>query len=189
MSLRTQVVGAILGAVLAVLVLLRFGISWELPAYAYMSAMSVSLGLIDLKYKLLPNRYVLPSLPIAVVLLALAALKNGIWGSFLNAILGGAAMFILYLIMALISPAGIGMGDVKLGAVLGIFLGFLGWDAWFIGLFAAFLIGGLAGLILLISGKAKRTSTIPFGPPMLVGALITVFWGESLIRVILPSAA
>ncbi|WP_081416765.1 prepilin peptidase [Arthrobacter castelli] len=181
-----QVLGAVLGASLAVMMLLRFGISWELPAYAYMAALAVALGIIDFKFQLLPNRYVYPGMLLAPLLVGLAAVGNGTWNAFFTALLGGAAMFVLYLVMALISPAGIGMGDVKLALVLGVLLGFHGWGTWFIGLFAAFLIGGLAGVVLLATGKAKRGSAIPFGPPMLAGALIAVLWGESLSRALFP---
>lgn len=186
MSIKALVLAGAMGAFLAVLTLRRFGISWELPAYAYMSAMAVALGFIDLKHKLLPNRYVLPSLAAAIVLLIFAAAGTDAWGALLRAILGGGAMFLLYLIMALISPAGLGMGDVKLAAVLGLFLGFLGWNAWFIGLLTAFLIGGVAGLILLLAGRATRSSTIPFGPPMLLGALVAAYWTGPLVNAVFP---
>ncbi|GAB3518129.1 prepilin peptidase [Arthrobacter monumenti] len=186
MSNKVLVSAGVVAALVAVLTLRRFGIGWELPAYAYMSAMAVALGFIDLKNKLLPNRFVLPSLAVAIGLLTFAAAGTDAWGALLRAILGGAAMFILYLIMALISPAGLGMGDVKLAAVLGVFLGFLGWNAWVVGLFSAFLIGGVAGLILILVRMATRSSTIPFGPPMLLGALIATYWTGPLVNAVFP---
>lgn len=186
MSNKVLISAGAVAALLAVLTLRRFGISWELPAYAYMSAMAVALGFIDQRHKLLPNRYVIPSLAVAVILLTFAAAGTGAWDAMLRAILGGAAMFLLYLVMALISPAGIGMGDVKLAAVLGILLGFLGWNAWFVALFAAFLIGGLVGLVLILTRRVTRRSTIPFGPPMLVGALIATYWTDPLVNAVFP---
>ncbi|GAB3247866.1 A24 family peptidase [Arthrobacter pigmenti] len=188
MSTRDLALAGAVAALLAIGILVRFGVSWELPAYVYLCVLSVVLGIIDLRYKLLPNRYVYPGVLLTPIFVGIAAFGNGTWGAFFTALLGGAAMFILYLMMALISPAGIGMGDVKLSLILGVFLGFLGWGAWFVGLLAAFLIGGLAGLTLLGFRRVTRTSSIPFGPPMLVGALIAVFWGEPLTQGLFPYA-
>ena len=73
-----------------------------------------------------------------------------------------------------------GFGDVKLAGVLGLFLGFLGWAPLVVGAAAAFLLGGVFGIVLLIAGRAKRGRAIPFGPWMVVGAWIGIFAGEPL---------
>jgi leader peptidase (prepilin peptidase)/N-methyltransferase len=67
------------------------------------------------------------------------------------------------------------MGDVKLAGVLGLYLGWLGWNSLFVGAFAAFLLGGIAGVVLMATGLATRKSAIPFGPYMLAGAFLAVF--------------
>ena len=72
------------------------------------------------------------------------------------------------------------MGDVKLAGVLGLFLGFLGPAVLFVGLFAAFLLGGVFGVVVMLTRSGSRRTTIPFGPWMLAGAWIAVFWGEAL---------
>ncbi|WP_424346455.1 prepilin peptidase [Kocuria sp. CH-021] len=173
---------AVATAALFVLVAAFFGLSWELPAYLFFAAVAVVLTVIDLRHHLLPNAVVLPALGIGFVLLALAAMGEGTWGALLRAALGALALFVLYLVLALISPAGLGMGDVKLAAVLGLFLGFQGWGALFVGAVLASVVGMVVGLAVLASRRGGLRSDVPFGPSMLAGALVAVVWGELLAR-------
>jgi leader peptidase (prepilin peptidase)/N-methyltransferase len=82
--------------------------------------------------------------------------------------------------MALVYPAGLGLGDVKLAASLGLLLGWLGWTWVVVGLVAAVVLGGVVGLALLATGRAHRRSAVPFGPSMLVGGLVAVVWAEPI---------
>ena len=116
----------------------------------------------------------------AAVLLGAAALVAGEPGRLLTALIGAGTLFGLYLALALISPGGMGLGDVKLAGLLGLYLGYLGWAPLIVGAFGAFLLGGVFGLLLLLSRKAKRRSSIPFGPWMLLGAWIGVFFGDQI---------
>ena len=79
-----------------------------------------------------------------------------------------------YLIVALLPGRGLGLGDVKLGAVLGFALGFLGWPALVAGVVLPHLINGPAALVLLLARRARRRTPLPFGPALLVGALLAV---------------
>ena len=151
-----------------------------LVAFLYLAAVSVSLAMIDLDTHTLPNRIVLPAYPVATVLLAAAALMAGEPGRILGALVGGAALFGVYLLLALAYPAGMGLGDVKLAGVLGLYLGWLGWGELAVGGFAAFLLGGFFALALVIARKANRKSGIPFGPWMLAGAWLGIFYGEQI---------
>ena len=83
---------------------------------------------------------------------------------------GAGALFAVYLLLALISPAGMGMGDVKLAAVLGLYGGWAGAAAWMGTLLGGFLLGGLAGVAVLAARRGSRGSTFPFGPGMLAAA-------------------
>jgi len=84
------------------------------------------------------------------------------------------------LILALVKPGGMGFGDVKLAGVIGLFLGWIGVGSVVVGLFSAFLLGGLFSIGLLVLRKAGRKSGIPFGPWMLIGAWVGVFFGEQI---------
>lgn len=153
---------------------------WLTPAYLYFAAVSVALTLIDLDTRKLPNRIVVPSLVIAPVLFALASVGSGDWGALLRAIVGGAALFLFYFLMVIIYPQGMGFGDVKLAALVGLVLGYLGWGALIVGAFAAFLLGGVFSIALLVTGKATRKSGIPFGPWMLLGAWVGILCGNEI---------
>lgn len=152
----------------------------ELVAYLFLAAISIALALIDIDVRRLPNTIVLPALVVAVVLIGLTAILTGDYGSLLRAGIGMAAMFLFYLLLAVIYPGGMGFGDVKLAAVLGLYLGWLGWGELIVGAFAAFLLGGLFAIGLMILRKAGRKSGIPFGPWMLGGAWISILFGHSI---------
>ncbi len=157
-----------------------FGYSWELPAFLYLAAISVALGLIDLDVKRLPNLIVLPSYLVAGALLLLPAFVTPAWDSYLNAWLGAVALFGFYFLLAFIYPAGMGFGDVKLAGVLGLYLGWLGWGSLIVGGFLGFLLGALVGVAMMIGRRAGRKTMIPFGPFMLVGALIAIGAGDAV---------
>jgi leader peptidase (prepilin peptidase)/N-methyltransferase len=151
-----------------------------LVAFFYLAAVSVALAMIDLDTHTLPNRILLPAYPVGAVLLTAAAITAGEPGRLLTALIGAAALFGLYLALALISPGGMGLGDVKLAGVLGLYLGWLGWAPLIVGAFGAFLLGGLFGIGLLVTRKAGRRSSIPFGPWMLLGAWLGAVFGERI---------
>jgi leader peptidase (prepilin peptidase)/N-methyltransferase len=147
-------------------------------AFLYLAAISVVLSLIDVDTHTLPNRVVLPSYLVAAILLGSAAVLDGRWGSLATALIGGGALFALYAILAFVRPGGMGLGDVKLAGVLGLFLGWMGWDVLVVGGFAAFVLGGVYGVVQIARHRATRTSGIPFGPWMLLGAWIGIFAGH-----------
>jgi len=80
-----------------------------------------------------------------------------------------------------VNPQGLGLGDVKLAAPLGLHLAWLGWGQLVLGAFLGFLLGGLVGVALILMRRAGLRSMLPFGPSMLVAALLTVVWGEPLV--------
>ncbi len=151
---------------------------WLLPTLLYFFAVSIALAMIDINSRKLPNRIVVPSLAIVFALLAVASFGIGDWWPLLWAAAGGAILFVFYLLLALIYPAGMGLGDVKLAGLIGLILGFIGWGALIVGAFAAFLLGGIFSIGLLFTGKATRKSGIPFGPWMLLGAWVGIIFGR-----------
>jgi leader peptidase (prepilin peptidase)/N-methyltransferase len=153
---------------------------WLLPAYLLFAAVSIALALIDLDTKRLPNAIVVPAIGVVLVLLALASLGTGDWWALLWATIGGAALFAFYLLLVLVYPSGMGFGDVKLAALVGIVLGYLGWGPLLVGAFAAFLLGGVFSILLLATRKATRKTGIPFGPWMLLGAWFGIALGREI---------
>ena len=171
----------LLTAVVFALMALRFGYSAALPAYLYLGAIGVALAFIDLDTKRLPDKLTLPSYAVALVLLAVPAVVEGAWGSWLRALLGGLALGAFYFILWFVYPSGMGFGDVKFAGVLGIYLGWLSWATVAVGAFLGFLLGGVVGVLLLVTRRATRKTGIPFGPFMIVGALLAVLWGQPAI--------
>lgn len=153
-----------------------------LIAFLYLAAVSIALALIDLGTQTLPNSILLPSYFVSTLLLGAAAIAGSDFGVMLRASISAVALWLLYLALAFAYPGGMGFGDVKLAGLLGLFLGYMGWEVLVTGAFAAFLLGGIFSLALLISRKANRKSGIPFGPWMLAGAWTGVFFGESIAQ-------
>lgn len=159
---------------------LRIGFDAALPAYLYFGAIAVALALIDLDVKRLPNAIVLPSYLVAAALLAVGTLGAAGPSDLLRAALGMIVLYGFYFLLALIYPAGMGFGDVKLAGVLGLYLGFLSWAQVAVGGFLGFLFGGVVGGALMAMRRAGRKSAIPFGPFMLAGTFVAILWGGAL---------
>lgn len=179
-------------AVLFVLVALRFlpaviesqGIAFvgsivALVAYLYLAAISVALALIDVDTHRLPNVIVLPAYIVGAVLLTVSAALTGEWWRLAVAVAGLAILFLFYATVVFVRPGGMGMGDVKLAGVLGMFLGALGWDVLAVGVLAGFILGGLFGVVLIALGKSRKVK-VAFGPWMLLGAWVGILAGEPI---------
>jgi leader peptidase (prepilin peptidase) / N-methyltransferase len=151
-------------------------------AFLYLAAVSIALTMIDLDTRRLPNSIVLPSYVVLAVLFTAACLTGAPWGALLRAGIGMVALYLFYLVLRLIRPAGMGGGDVKLAGVIGLALGWLGWAPLIVGAFAAFALGGVFGIVLVLMRRAGRKTAIPFGPWMILGAWTGVFAGEALAR-------
>lgn len=151
-------------------------------AYLYFASISIALTLIDLDTRRLPNAIVLPGYPVVGILFTIACLLGLPWDALLRAAIGGVILFGFYLVLRLIRPAGMGGGDVKLAGIVGMCLAWLGWAPLVVGAFAAFLLGGVFGIALLIARRAGRRTAIPFGPWMLAGAWVGILVGDTIAR-------
>jgi leader peptidase (prepilin peptidase)/N-methyltransferase len=168
--------------VLFALTALRFGLSWELPAFLYLAAVAVLLGVVDLQHRLLPNKVVLPSQPIGALLLLLPTVIERAWGDGLRAVIAAMVLYVLYTVLRFVSPRGLGGGDVKLAALLGLYLGWLGWGPVVVGMVAGFAVQSVLALVLLATRRVGLRSELPFGPAMLLGAAVAVGWADSIVR-------
>lgn len=162
---------------------LRFGWSPALPAWLVLLAALLAISVIDLEHYIVPNRILIPLTSAAVPLLALAILGDeGGPADFVRGLLGGAAGLIVMLALNLISPRGMGMGDVKMSFVLGLYLGFLGWGELVLGFFAAFVLGAVVGLALVALKLRGRKDAVPFGPFLAAGTVLAGLWGDPILR-------
>lgn len=144
------------------------------PAYLCFAAIGIALALIDLDTRRLPSAVVLPSYPVLAVLLAGSAWWHHDWWSLARAGIGGAALFAFFLALALAVPAGMGSGDVRLAGVVGGMLGYLSWPTLVIGAAGAFVLGAVAGVAVLARHRGERPRALPFGPFMVLAALVAV---------------
>jgi len=151
------------------------GLVPQLAAYLYLAALGVALAAIDIDVRRLPDILVLPSYGIAWWLLSIAAAADSAWWSLGRAALGMVALGLLYLGIAFVAPDGIGLGDVKLAGLLGVFLGWAGWSALIVGGMGAFLAGSIVALAVAARRRAFRGIAIPFGPSMVAAAIAALF--------------
>lgn len=170
-SSRARITTAAVTFVLSALLAWRFGAAAELPAYLVLAVVGVQLARIDLLHHLLPNRLVFPLLGAGLLLLSISAVGAGEGGNLLRGATGAVTMFVLYLILALTSGNGLGMGDVKLAAPLGLYLGYLGWPQLFYGGALGFVAGGLASVVLVLKTRGNKPREVPYGPSMLAAGL------------------
>ncbi len=145
-----------------------------LAAASWLALCSVPLAFIDAAVRRLPDVLTGSAFAGTVLLLLAAAAAGETWHVLSRAVLGGIALSGFYLVLAVISPSGMGMGDVKAAAGLGSMLAWRGWSALVVGGFAGFLVAAVYGTALLISGRATRKQQIPFGPFMIAGAFLAV---------------
>lgn len=152
------------------------GVSWRLPAFAYLAALSVVLAVIDLDTFRLPFWLVAPSYPVAAVLLGIASLAGHDRSSAIRGLLGAVLLWSFYRLLHLVYPAGMGYGDVRLAGLLGMYLAWLGWDRLVVGAFLAFLVGGIGGGVQLLRRRVTLKSQIPYGPYLLAGTWLGILF-------------
>ncbi|HLS24881.1 MAG TPA: A24 family peptidase [Beutenbergiaceae bacterium] len=155
----------------------------ELVVLAFMALVCALLVTVDLAVHRLPTALVAPAYPIVVGAWAVQAVLDDAYADLGRSVLAGAALAGGYLILALISPSGLGMGDVKLAGLLGVVLGWYGWEEVLTGTIAAFVLGGAAALVLLVIAKADRKTHLAFGPWMIAGAVVGLVWGTAVFGV------
>ncbi len=179
-SVRYPLVEAATGALFAGIAW-KLEADWALPAFLVLAAALVAIALIDLEHYIVPNRIVGPVVMVSIALLVVAAAVEGEWGDLARALAGAFAAFGGLLVVHLISPAGMGMGDVKLAFLLGLLLGWINWGHVAVGLFLGFLYGAIIGGALVLTGRRGRKQAVPFAPFLAAGTLTAVFVGQPIL--------
>lgn len=161
---------------------IRFFDSWALPAYLLLFASLIAITFIDLEHYIIPNRIVYPTLFAGAVLLAAAALGEGEPRRIRDAAIGGAAAWFALLVVHFIQPRGMGFGDVRLSAVLGMYLGWIDLELVLLGMLLGFLLGAVIGLVLVATRLRTRKDAVPFGPFLATGAVIAILASGPIVR-------
>ncbi|MGV2984128.1 prepilin peptidase [Microbacterium sp. AGC85] len=139
-----------------------------------LAGVGVWLLAIDARTHRLPNRIVLPTLAALLALVGVDALVTGRSGPLIGAVIGMLVLGGVYAVLRGASRGGIGGGDVKLAALIGLMLGWHGWQALAVGAASAFVLGALYALALMALRRADRSTRIAFGPWMIIGAVLGV---------------
>lgn len=164
----TPLLTAILFGVLA----WRLGWTFNLLAYSFLAATGVVLAIIDTLEHRLPSKLVLPSFAVLATLFATSSIINADPANLLRAAAASIAVAGFYLVLALASGGGLGAGDVKLGALLGLALGWAGWQVVLAGVFLGWCFAAITWLVLRATGR--RAYLLPAGPFLLLGAFVVI---------------
>jgi len=168
---------AIVAAVACGLIAATVGPVPVLPMFVAVGLLGVLLGAVDLDCKRLPHALVVPAIRVSGALFAVVSALTGEWGALLRAALGAVILGAAFLLLYLLPGRGLGYGDVKLAVLLGLFLGWLGWREVLLGGLLPWLVNAPIVIALLLSARVSRKTSLPFGPAMLVGALLAVLVG------------
>lgn len=179
-GLRYPLVELVVG-LLWLLFVWRLGFRPILPALLAFASTLVILSAIDLEHHRLPNKILFPAALVAIVLLVIGAVAQNDWQRLLESGLGALAYGVPILAVGLAFPAGMGGGDIKLAAYLGLHLGWFGLWHVLVGALLGILLGGLSGTALLLFGIKGRKDPIPFGPFMALGAIVSVLAGSKIL--------
>lgn len=159
-------------------VALWFSDPWQAALLAPFLGVLVAISVIDIRHKKIPNRLVYPSVVLAAAFIVVADLAGGGLDA-RSALVGFLAYGLGLLVIAVIAPRGMGMGDVKLAALIGLMLGSVGLESVAVAAGAAVLFGGVGAIVALLGGASRKTG-LPFGPFMAAGAAVATFAAEPI---------
>lgn len=183
---KREVLCGALAAGLFALAAARWG--WDLRLLPHLVLFGVSLlfSVIDIERYLIPNRLLVPALYASGILMAVSSLVSGSPIELVRAVAGAVLFFVVMLVFHLLYPAGMGLGDVKLAFLLGLFLGWAGTSIGpalrltMFGLFFGALFGSIIGAIVLLVVRRKG-AFFPYGPSLCAGTLVTLVAAATLV--------
>ena len=150
------------------------GLAPMLPAVIAFAIEGTTLSIVDLAERRIPNYLLLIGVATVGPLLIAGLIVSSDWSALLWGAIGAVAMFVFYLLLALIDARAMGMGDVKLAPIVGAMLGVHGLSWWLVGLLATFAIGAVAAIVQLVRRRGQGRAGIPFGPFMVAGTLVAL---------------
>ena len=167
-------------AVIFALLYWHYGLSAELGVLIFYACLFIIIFVIDLEHSLILNKVVYPGMIVAFLLSLYPWpwLTDSMTMRVAYAALGGAIGFVIFLLIALVSRGGMGWGDVKLAALIGLATGF---PMVFVAIIMAAILGGIVAVALMIAKKRGRREMIPFGPFLAVAAMVTLLWGSKIL--------
>jgi leader peptidase (prepilin peptidase)/N-methyltransferase len=151
----------------------RLGYRFDLLPYSVLVAVGVALAMIDLVEQRLPSVLIFSGIILVGALLTTSAIQYSRGSDLLRAFAGMAILTMFCLVLALVSGGGLGAGDVKLSALLGLALGWLSWSALATGTLLGWFTAALVWLLLRATRRMPPGSPMPMGPFLLLGALLT----------------
>lgn len=155
------------------------GTEWSLPAYLWFCSVTAVLFFIDLRSRLIPNRILFPGTAVGLALLTAGAALGARLDGLPEALASGLGYLLALLLMNFLTGGAIGMGDVKLAFLLGLFAGYSRWETAAAAGVGAFLLAGAASVLLLALRLRTRRDHIPFGPFMAAAAWAAIAWSLS----------
>ncbi len=175
---RSAVVAAVCGGLLGA----ATGLDWPLLWLVPLTPVAVALSVIDWHTRLLPRRVVIPATLAAVAVVTVVGLLTGERDALVRALLGMVATRSFFWVLWFLRSAGMGFGDVRLAAPVGLVLGWVGWGALAVGVWIGFVAFALPALVLVVvrRDRAMLKKSFPFGPFMVFGALVGLVWGTAL---------
>ncbi|MCX7843278.1 MAG: prepilin peptidase [Clostridia bacterium] len=179
----------LLNAAVYIFLLYRFGLSVEFAAASYLASILIAVFFIDLKHYIIPDQLVIAGLAGGILLMVYNLFYpvgfyggDRSWWNPLAGILSGSGFLFLVAVIGMLiykTDEAMGMGDVKILAPIGMFLG---WKLTVVALLLSVLLGGIISIILIAVNIKKRRDAIPFGPFIVLGTLISMVWGHDIIN-------
>lgn len=172
--------------VLATITALTVGPNASLPVYVMFVVVLVVASVIDLRTMLIPRPVVWAGIVAGLAMMIEVSAWTGDFRRLTGAAIGAVGYFAFLLLSSLISPAGMGMGDVRLGALIGLYLGWIAWPL----IAVALMLGSMAGIVqgLAAKGLAGRHQPFPFGPALAAGAIVTLWAHQPILDLLLGEA-
>lgn len=158
----------------------HYGLSAELGVMIFYACLFIVIFVIDLEHGLILNKVVYPSMAVALLLALVPrpGLTIMIEPGIASAALGGGISFAILFLIAIVSRGGMGWGDVKLAALIGLATGF---PLVFLAIIMAAVLGGIVAVALMVAKRKKIKETIPFGPFLATAAMVTLLWGSNIL--------